>query len=51
MRGKVLALLGDNVLATSAVPAAAFRQQGKLLMPYVIATKETVGQIQPSQRW
>ncbi|THD47924.1 MAG: sugar ABC transporter substrate-binding protein [Bradyrhizobium sp.] len=39
------------VLATGAVPATAFGQQGKLLMPYVIATKETVGQIQPSQRW
>ena len=29
----------------------AFAQQGHLLMPYVIATKDNVGSIQPSQRW
>ena len=40
-----------TVLATGQVPASAFAKQSKLLMPYVIATKETVGQIQPSQRW
>jgi ABC-type sugar transport system substrate-binding protein len=40
-----------TVLATGLVPATAFKQQGKLLMPYVIATKETVSTIQPSQRW
>ncbi|MDR3376206.1 MAG: sugar ABC transporter substrate-binding protein [Ancalomicrobiaceae bacterium] len=40
-----------TVLASGLVPATAFKQQGKLLMPYVIATKETVGTIQPSQRW
>lgn len=40
-----------TVLATGLVPATAFKKQGKLLMPYVIATKENVGQIQPSQRW
>lgn len=40
-----------TVLTSGLVNASAFGQQGKLLMPYVIATKETVGQIQPSQRW
>ena len=40
-----------TVLTSGLVTAAAFEQQGKLLMPYVIATKDTVGQIQPSQRW
>lgn len=39
------------VLATGLVPATAFKQQGKLLMPFLIATKETVSRIQPSQRW
>lgn len=40
-----------TVLTSGLVTAKAFEQQGKLLMPYVIATKDTVGQIQPSQRW
>jgi len=40
-----------TVLTSGLVTAAAFGQQGKLLMPFVIATKETVGQIQISQRW
>ena len=40
-----------TVLTSGLVNASAFGQQGKLLMPFVIATKETVGQIQPSQRW
>ncbi|HEY4995061.1 MAG TPA: sugar ABC transporter substrate-binding protein [Aestuariivirga sp.] len=39
------------VLATGMVPATAFKKQGHLLMPYVIATKDTVGQITPAQRW
>ena len=39
------------VLASGLVPATAFKQQGKLLMPYVIATKDNVARIQPSQRW
>ena len=39
------------VLATGMVPATAFKKQGHLLMPYVIATKDTVGQIGPAQRW
>jgi ribose transport system substrate-binding protein len=40
-----------TVLATAGAPASSFTAQGHLLMPYVIATKETVGSIQPSQRW
>jgi ribose transport system substrate-binding protein len=40
-----------TVLATGMVPASTFGAQGHLLMPYVIATAETVGSIQPSQRW
>lgn len=39
------------VLASGGVPADAFARQGHLLMPYVIATKETVGSIQSSARW
>ncbi len=46
-----LAAAAASVLATGMVPATAFKQQGHLLMPYIIATKENVGQIQPSQRW
>lgn len=46
-----LAAAAATVLATGLVPATAFGQQGHLLMPYVIATKDNVGQIQPSQRW
>jgi len=40
-----------TVLATGGVPATAFTAQGHLLMPYVIATKDTVGSIQAYQRW
>ncbi|MBV8568350.1 MAG: sugar ABC transporter substrate-binding protein [Methylobacteriaceae bacterium] len=40
-----------TVLATGGVQASAFAEQGHLLMPYVIATKETVGTIQTYQRW
>lgn len=46
-----LAAAAATVLATGGVPATAFAQQSHLLMPYVIATKENVGSIQPSQRW
>ncbi len=46
-----LAAAVATVLATGQVPASAFGAQGHLLMPYVIATKDTVGQIQPYQRW
>jgi ribose transport system substrate-binding protein len=46
-----LAAAAATVLATGGVAATAFGQQGHLLMPYLIATKDTVGQIQPSQRW
>ena len=37
-----LAAAAATVLATGGVPASAFAQQAHLLMPYVIATKETV---------
>jgi ABC-type sugar transport system substrate-binding protein len=40
-----------TVLATGLVSADAFGQQGRVLMPYLIATKENVGEIQPNQRW
>jgi ribose transport system substrate-binding protein len=46
-----LAAAAATVLATGGVDARAFGQQGHLLMPDLIATKDTVGQIQPSQRW
>lgn len=46
-----LAAAAATVLATGLVPATAFQKQGHLLMPYIIATKDTVGQIQPAQRW
>ena len=46
-----LAAGAATVLATGSVPATAFARQSHLLMPYVIATKQNVGSIQPSQRW
>ncbi len=46
-----LAAAAATVLATGGVPADAFAQQSHLLMPYVIATKDNVGDIQPAQRW
>jgi ABC-type sugar transport system substrate-binding protein len=46
-----LAAGAATVLATGGVPATAFARQGHLLMPYVIATKQNVASIQPSQRW
>ncbi len=46
-----LAAAAATVLATGGVPATAFEQQSRLLMPYVIATKDNVGTIQPAQRW
>jgi ABC-type sugar transport system substrate-binding protein len=46
-----LAAAAATVLATGGVPATAFAQQSHLLMPYVIATKDNVGSIQPAQRW
>ena len=39
------------VLATGGVDPSSFRAKGHLLIPYIIATKSTVGQIQPNQRW
>ncbi|MFN8456437.1 MAG: sugar ABC transporter substrate-binding protein [Anaerolineae bacterium] len=38
-------------MATGGVLADAFTTQGHLLMPYVIATKDTVANILPFQRW
>ncbi|MCL4296366.1 MAG: sugar ABC transporter substrate-binding protein [Anaerolineae bacterium] len=38
-------------MATGGVPAEAFGAQGHLLMPYLIATKDTVATILPHQRW
>ncbi|MBX3576671.1 MAG: sugar ABC transporter substrate-binding protein [Rhizobiaceae bacterium] len=46
-----LAAAAATVLATGAVNASAFGQQSRLLMPYLIATKDNVGTIQASQRW
>ncbi|MBV8418533.1 MAG: sugar ABC transporter substrate-binding protein [Hyphomicrobiales bacterium] len=46
-----LAAAVATALATGGVPAGAFQRQSHLLMPYVIATKENVASIQPSQRW
>ena len=46
-----LAAAAATVLVTGGVAPSAFAQQGHLLMPYIIATKATVGQILPYQRW
>ncbi len=46
-----LAAAAATVLATGGVPATAFERQSHLLMPYVIATRDNVGSIQPAQRW
>ena len=46
-----LAAAAATVLASGGVPAMAFVQQGHLLIPYVIVTKDNVDQVQPSQRW
>jgi ribose transport system substrate-binding protein len=46
-----LAAAAATVLATGGIPATAFERQSHLLMPYIIATKDNVGTIQPSQRW
>ena len=40
-----------TVLASGLVQASAFKKQGKLLMPYMIAMKDNVSRIQASQRW
>ena len=45
------AAVSATVAATGGVSAKSFTNQGRVLMPYVIATKETVGQIKPDQRW
>ena len=38
-------------LASGGVSAQSFGNQGHILMPYYILTKDTVGAIQPDQRW
>ena len=38
-------------LASGGVSAQNFGNQGHILMPYYILTKDTVGAIQPDQRW
>lgn len=40
-----------TVLGSGGVPPSAFKKQAHLLMPYVIATRDNVRQIQPNQRW
>ncbi len=40
-----------TVIASGGVSARDFTSQGHLLMPYVIATAENVGDILPHQRW
>jgi ABC-type sugar transport system substrate-binding protein len=40
-----------TMLAAGHVPATAVKTKARLLMPYVIATRENVRQIQASQRW
>jgi ABC-type sugar transport system substrate-binding protein len=45
------AAVAATVLASGGVSAKAFGSQGRVLMPYIIATKDTVGQIKPDQRW
>ena len=40
-----------TVIATGVVSARDFGEQGHLLMPYIIATAENVGEIKPEQRW
>lgn len=40
-----------TVIASGGISAGDFQSQGKLLMPYIIATAENVADIQPAQRW
>ena len=40
-----------TVIATGMVSAQDFGDQGHILMPYIIATAENVGDISPEQRW
>lgn len=45
------AAVAATVIATGGVSARDFASQGTLQMPYIIATKDTVGQISAEQRW
>ena len=49
-QGRLAAALGIG-LASGGISAKAFTNQGHLLMPYIIAVKDTVGSIQAWQRW
>lgn len=49
-QGRLAAALAVG-LATGGVSAKSFSNQGHILMPYVIATKDNVGSIQDFQRW
>src|SRR5512143_2582786 len=40
-----------TVLGSGQVHATAVKKKARLLMPYLIATRENVRQIQPAQRW
>lgn len=40
-----------TAISSGMVQANSFKKQGKMLMPYIVATKENVGQIQLAQRW
>lgn len=46
-----LAASAAIVLTTGGVSPNAFENQGRVLMPYIIATKKNVKQIRPNQRW
>ena len=46
-----LAAAAATAIVTGGVKAGEFKQQGRLLMPYMIATAENVDSIQPAQRW
>jgi len=49
-QGRLAAALAIG-LATGGISATSFTNQGHILMPYVIATKDNVGSIQAFQRW
>lgn len=49
-QGRLAAALGIG-LATGGITAQNFSNQARILMPYIIATKDNVGTILPFQRW
>jgi ABC-type sugar transport system substrate-binding protein len=40
-----------TMLAGGQIPATSVKAKARLLMPYLIATRDNVRQIQPGQRW